>query len=146
MIRLLLTPVLLILAEAIAFGFGRVRCREQWDTDLRDASELGISRWLLAIGALRTAMYRDTRPSNASGAFVAGVVSLTMALLVDSRTASWRAPVAIVGGFSFFLVWRRNWGALALIGIACLVRFCIADRRIDRETRAVPESVGPVRR
>lgn len=176
--------VLLILAVAIAPGSGRVRYREQWDADLRDAPELGISRWQLTVGALRTALQRETRPSNASGAFVAGVASLTAGLLVDSRTVSWLAPIAIIGGFSLFLVWRRNWGALALIitahalagiaitwsilssilghgglfdvnllsvgctliGIACLVRFFIANRRIDRETRAVPESVGPVRR
>lgn len=94
------------------------------------------------------------------------------------------AAVAIVGGFGLFLVWRRNWGALALIiaahsliglvvtwsilssvlgrrgaldvnllsvgcaliGIAFLVRFFVANRGTDREVGAVPEKVGPVRR
>lgn len=175
--------VLMLVAVAITPGSGRVRYREQWVADLRDAPELGISRWQLAVGALRTAMQWDTRPSNASGVFVAEVASLTVALLVDSRSASWLAPIAIIGGFILFVVWRRNWGALsliitahalaglaitwsilssilgrgglfdvnllsvgcALISIACLVRFFIANRRVDHGDRAVPENAGQVR-
>ena len=60
----LFDDVFLITAAALSPRFCRAERREQWSADLRDASELGISRWAVIAGALSTALVSRGRHSN----------------------------------------------------------------------------------